>query len=271
MDKKLFIHGWATDGAVWEGIVSAFGGNEAHILTPNLPGHGSATRWLEPSLNPALAGLSGISSSTKGRIKGFGWSIGAQILLSLAARTPEKFSSLVLIGATPCFTAKADFPYAQPRALVRRMIMDMKRDTDAALKRFYPLNFTVDELAERGAKAFMQRYAPPGPIICDKGAGTDAAPTSCRQAFNYGDIITALEALYNTDIRSLLGRIKTPVLIIHGAEDNVVPVGAGQFLADNIEKATLEVFPAVGHAPFITAKEKFVEVVKAFWFTLEDN
>ncbi len=265
MDKTLFVHGWATDGRVWEGIVSALDGYAAEVLTPNLPGHGSATRWLEPSLNPALAGISGILSSTKGRIKGIGWSIGAQILLSLAARSPEKFSSLVLIGATPCFTAKADFPHAQPRALVRRMVMDMKQAPEAALKRFYPLNFTVDELAGPCADSFIRRYTPPGPIICESGTALQA----CRQAFNYSDITTALEALYNTDIRGLLERIKTPTLIIHGGQDGVVPVGAGEFLAKHIKNTTLKVFTSAGHAPFISERERFIRALQEFWLSFE--
>lgn len=263
MSKRLFIHGWATDGGVWENVAPALAAEEAEILIPNLPGHGFSARWLEPSLNPPITSTAKLISAEEGPITGVGWSMGAQVLLSLAASNPGRFSSLILIGATPCFTARSDFPYGQSRALVRRMIMDMKQDPEATLKRFYPLNFTAEEQAGGLTRAFMERYSPPGPIVCDNG-GDDTAGQACRQAFNYRDITTGLEALYNTDIRGVLGRIKTPTLIVHGKLDGVVPVGAGEFLAENMHNAALKVFPSAGHAPFITESERFIEVVKDF-------
>ncbi len=264
VSKKLFIHGWATDGEVWGDVVSALGADKDNAIIPNLPGHGAAGRWLEPSLNPAAASLLEVLSAEKGPLTGIGWSIGAEVLLTMAASSPERFSSLILIGATPCFTARSDFPYGQSKALVRRMIMDMKQNPEATLKRFYPLNFTEAELGTEATASFMERYTPPGPIICQSGSDNKPSAQACRRAFNYRDITTALEALNNTDIRGVLGRIKTPTLIIHGKLDNVVPLGAAEFMADKIENATLEVFPSAGHAPFITEPERFVTVVKGF-------
>jgi len=142
------------------------------------------------------------------------------------------------------------------------MIMDMKQEPESTLKRFYALNFTEEELGSPAAASFMERYAPPGPIVCetDSRGGTQA----CCPAFNYRDITTGLEALHNTDIRGLLGQINTPTLIVHGSDDSVVPLGAGEFMADNIKRARLEVFSRAGHAPFITREPRFIEVVKEF-------
>jgi len=262
LSRALFVHGWATDRGVWENMTSALGVGTDGALNLNLPGHGSPARWPEPSLNPALLCLAKALSNEEERLTGFGWSLGAEVLLSLAARFPEKFSTLILVGATPCFIAKKDFPHGQSRALVRRMIMDMKEAPEETLKRFYPLNFTEEELNSKAVAHFMKRYAPPGPMVCEDGNG--AGPSACHQAFNYADITTGLGALYNTDIRGLLAKIKTPVLLIHGSNDNVVPLGAAEFMAANIKNARLEVFPCSGHAPFITSEKRFIEVVKGF-------
>jgi len=261
LSKALFVHGWATDSGVWDNMTSAFG-DIYRALNVNLPGHGSSARWPEPSLNPALYCLAKALSNEEEGLTGFGWSLGAEVLLSLAARFPEKFSALVLVGATPCFIAKKDFPHGQSKALVRRMIMDMKEAPEETLKRFYPLNFTEEELRSKAVVSFMERYAPPGPLVCESGKRD--GPSACHQAFNYTDITTGLQALYNTDIRGLLTKIKTPVLLIHGSEDNVVPLGAAEFMAANMKDARLEVFSCSGHAPFITSEKRFIEVVKEF-------
>jgi len=263
VSRAVFVHGWATDSGVWANISSASGLGRDEALNLNLPGHGSPARWPEPSLNPALFYLDKALSNEEAGLIGFGWSLGAGVLLSMAARFSEKFSALVLVGATPCFVAKKDFPHGQSAALVRRMIMDMKTAPEETLRRFYPLNFTEEERNSKAAVSFMERYAPPGPIVCEGGRG-EGGPAACHQAFNYGDIATGLGALYNTDIRSLLRKINIPVLLVHGSEDNVVPLGAAEFLAANIQKARLEVFPRSGHAPFITSEKRFIEVVKEF-------
>jgi len=262
--KALFVHGWATDNAVW-GVISGALGAHTGVLNANLPGHGSTARWLEPSLNPALLKMAKLLSNEEDGLMGFGWSLGAEVLLSLAARFPKKFSALVLVGTTPCFVQKTGFSHGQSRALVRRMIMDMKADPDKTLERFYPLNFTGEELTSRAVATFMERYAPPGPIICDGETGD--GPSACHQAFNYRDITMSLEALYNTDIRGLLKDITIPVLLIHGNDDNVVPLEAAEFTANNIKRASMKVFDRAGHAPFITRERDFIEVVNKF---LED-
>ncbi|MGQ0587415.1 MAG: alpha/beta fold hydrolase [Gammaproteobacteria bacterium] len=45
----------------------------------------------------------------------------------------------------------------------------------------------------------------------------------------------------------LLGRIAAPTLVIHGAEDPLVPVAAGHDLASRIPGARLHVIPGMGH------------------------
>ncbi len=257
MSRKLFIHGWATDSGVWKDVAPALCKEEGEGILLDLPGHGGPGRWLEPSLNPALTAATRALKAEEGPLIGIGWSLGTKVLLSLAARMPEKFSALVLVGATPSFLRREGFPHGQPPALLRRMIMDIKKNPEDTLQRFYPLNFTAEERLTSSAAAFLERYAPPGPIVCE-GA------TACRQAFEYGDIATALEALYNTDIRGIISEVRAPTLIVHGKADEVVPPGAGEFLARELPGARLSVFASAGHAPFITEKERFIEVVEEF-------
>src|SRR3989304_2798773 len=161
----VFVHGWATDSGVWEGIAKEFAGS----LSIDLPGHG-------------------------GDLIGGGWSLGSQALIAAQPVLKDRFKALVLVGSTPCFVERDDFPWAQSKALVKRMIMDMKKDPAATADRFYSLNFTADEAATDEAKAFVSRYGYPGPISCEGDV------PGCFPKFKYDEITKDLEAIYTVDL-----------------------------------------------------------------------
>jgi len=56
MKSILFLHGWATDGAVWEGQLAAFS-EEYRCRALTLPGHGDGVAWRSPTLAPAVDSL----------------------------------------------------------------------------------------------------------------------------------------------------------------------------------------------------------------------
>ncbi|MBI5887821.1 MAG: alpha/beta fold hydrolase [Deltaproteobacteria bacterium] len=278
MTAFLFIHGWATDSVVWNDTAKAVAGPDWGLnpfnLNINLPGHGGKGSWDEPSFVPAVReAAERLANFPERSVVGVGWSLGAQILLSAIKegaqfkglspfRGCSPFKGLVLVGATPRFTSGADWTHGQSKALVRRMIQDMKKAPEAALKRFYELNFTPGELKTPEAAAFVNRYKYPGPFECQ--AGMDNRLPGCFPSFNYAGITAALEALYQEDLRDALGAVKCPCLVVHGDKDAVCPVEAGRFLAENIKGARLEVFTDCGHAPFLTHGELFTRLVKEF-------
>lgn len=172
----LLVHGWATDKMVWENNVTAFEAAGYKVISIDLPGHGGDEHWNEPTLEPALREINRALAGATGPVIGIGWSLGAQALLYDASINPQRYAGLVLAGATPCFCETEDFPYGQPKALVRTMISEMKKNSELTLKRFYELNFTPDELkTNEGAKRFIKRFKFPGPIECTPTA--PPAPT----------------------------------------------------------------------------------------------
>jgi pimeloyl-ACP methyl ester carboxylesterase len=61
-----------------------------------------------------------------------------------------------------------------------------------------------------------------------------------------------------------LAGIKVPVLILWGAEDNLIPVSAAKWFADAMPQARLIIYPAVGHIPMEEIPEKSAADVKAW-------
>jgi len=64
-----------------------------------------------------------------------------------------------------------------------------------------------------------------------------------------GEARQAAAALFTAseDRRSKLKTIKVPTVVIHGADDPIVPVEAGRDVAANITGADLRIIPGMGH------------------------
>ena len=249
--KLLFIHGWATDSKVWKYQVEEFSKNYS-IAVIDLPGHNGKDKWSEPTLKPAIEKilLSTVHWPLSTGFIGIGWSLGGQALLEAAAKRPNYFKGLILIGVSPCFIAKKDFPWGQSAGVAKRMLKDLKKDFTKTMERFLPLNFTEDELSSPDTRWFMELYKQP-------------YTKSFRDC-----AVTALEALLAIDLRDIVPDTKIPVLIIHGEKDNVCPVDTGKYLARNLPDARLEIFKDAGHAPFLTKPKEFNKIVKGFIETL---
>lgn len=242
----VFIHGWATDFRAWMSSVTAFD----DASTMDLPAHGARTPWTRPTLDEPVAELmnfiEGPENQDAKKIVAVGWSLGAETIIEAAAENPERFEALILIGATPSFVARDDFPHGKSPALVKRMIEDIRKNPQETLNRFYRLNFTEEELKKKEAEEFLSTYE-------------DAPPL-----FDTDGIVMALETLLKMDLRERLKDIKTPTLVVHGRHDAVVPVEAGDFLTDNIKGAHMCTFEDAGHAPFITTPAYFNRLIEEF-------
>ena len=243
----LLLHGWATDSLVWQHQVEEFS-KEHKVVTIDLPSHAEKDVWSEPTLKPAVEKLLQFTvhdSQFTGFI-GIGWSLGGQTLLETALNNPDLFKGIILVASSPCFVEKKDFQWGQPQGIAKRMLKDLKKDYTKTMERFYPLNFTKEELASSDAEWFLEYYE-----------------KRCA-AFHCDGIAKSLEALLAFDIRSSLHKIKTPALIIQGGKDNVCPSGASTYLAKNLPNANIETFDDTGHIPFLTRHKEFNQIVKRF-------
>jgi pimeloyl-ACP methyl ester carboxylesterase len=88
-----FEHGWRAPG--W---VDLLADAERQVIPVDLLGHGTADAPHDPAKYAHLE--SSIETALPdGEIDAIGFSLGAQLLLRIASRTPERFGRLVLIGA----------------------------------------------------------------------------------------------------------------------------------------------------------------------------
>jgi pimeloyl-ACP methyl ester carboxylesterase len=88
-----FEHGWRAPG--WIDLLGDVG---RKVIAVDIPGHGNAPASHDPSAYADLdrAVENALPDET---VDAIGFSLGAQLLLRVAARTPERFGRLVVIGA----------------------------------------------------------------------------------------------------------------------------------------------------------------------------
>jgi pimeloyl-ACP methyl ester carboxylesterase len=66
------------------------------------------------------------------------------------------------------------------------------------------------------------------------------------------------------DVRSLVGEIRVPTLVIVGGDDRLTPLKYSEFMATNIPGAVLKIIPGAGHIAMLEKPTEFNNVVASF-------
>ena len=75
-------------------------------------------------------------------------------------------------------------------------------------------------------------------------------------------IIEQLQACAAHDASARLAQLALPTLVVHGTEDQLLPVQNGRLIASRIPAARLEIFDEVGHLFFWERPERSAELVR---------
>jgi 2-hydroxymuconate-semialdehyde hydrolase len=241
----LLIHGsgpGVTAWANWRGIIPQLA-QTRRVVAPDMLGFGYSDRpadgryhqqrWVEHAIG-VLDAL-GIQQADI-----VGNSFGGGLALALAIRHPERVRRLVLMGSvgvsfpiTPSLDAVWGY---EPSFASMRRLMDVFA---------YDRNLVNDELAELRYQASIR------PGFQESFAQMFPAP---RQ--RWVDGLASDEA----DIRAL----PHETLVIHGREDQVIPLAASLTLAEWIARAQLHVFGHCGHWTQIEHAGRFARLVEDF-------
>jgi len=85
-----------------------------------------------------------------------------------------------------------------------------------------------------------------------------------RAASSPGAIKGVLEALRDTDVRHVLGRISAPTLVLHRRGDRAVRIGAGRHLASHIPQARFVELDGADHWAFAGDQQQVLASIKQF-------
>lgn len=175
------------------------------------------------------------------RVVLFGASEGGPACISFAAKHPDRVAGLILFDSL----AKGSFAPDYPHALHAEQF-------DAWLKQI---------VSAWGGPAGIETFAPS--LAGDPKAKAWWAGV-LRAASSPGAMKGVLQALRDTDVRHLLGRIAVPTLVLHRRGDRAVRYGAGKHLADHIPKARFIELEGADHWFFAGDRQAVVDSVRPF-------
>lgn len=229
----VFLPGWCVGRTPVSATIHELGGS---II--DLPGYGN-----EALIADFDAAIDAYAARLQPGTALGGWSLGAQMALAIAARHPHKVGKLLLVAGTTSFVQRDGWPYAMPPAMLAEFAAGIAADVEAMLPRFVG-GFNRGDARAKAVTAELLELADPRPS---------------------GEVLaTGLNWLRDVDLRTDAAKVACPTLLVHGAADPLMPLGAAEALAALIPGAQLSTFDDCAHAPFMSRPDDFLARARRF-------
>jgi len=235
----ILAHSLATHRGLWQSQVAALS-DRFRILSFDMRGHGaSSAPEAAYSFEQLAADVIGLMDALDiGTARYVGLSIGGMVGQFLGLLAPQRFERLVLAGVTSHIPAAGAALWDQRIETVRQQGMEVM--VESTLERWFtpPFRATQPELMTR-VGAMIRATPVAGYIGCGR-------------------------ALQTLDITGRLPAIRTPTLVLAGAEDTGTPVAASRTVADSIPGARFELIPQASHISCLEQPEAFNRLLLKF-------
>lgn len=238
----VFVHGFPLNRRMWEPQVSGLA-NGVRTLAPDLRGHGDSPPLPGPYEMDMLASdlndfLDALEIDEKVVLCGL--SMGGYVVFAFYRQYAHRVRSLILT-ATRAAADTAQGKSARDAMVQRVQSAGIEPIVDEmAPKLLAPGNAAHRPELVNQAKEIMLGTTPEGMIGALKGMKSrpDSTPT--------------------------LSKIETPTLVVHGAEDQIIPLQEARGMAEAITGARLEIISNAGHLLNLEQPERFNLVVSEF-------
>ena len=214
-------------------------GKSTHLLDKGAPNMGELMAAVASGKHPDVPyHLSDMADDAVGVLKALGIteahivgaSMGGMIAQLVAANHPDVTRSVTSIMST---TGKRDLPAARPEAMAALMTPPASTEREDRIKR------TINTFRIIGS---------PGYPASDAEMRAFAERENDRAPYEPTGIARQMAAIVAAPPRNdLLKNVRAPALVIHGADDPLVPVAGGKDTAASIPGAELEIVPGMGH------------------------
>jgi pimeloyl-ACP methyl ester carboxylesterase len=164
-----------------------------------------------------------------------GESLGALTCLQAVIRDPSRFVGLVLVDGAPAASRERTGP----------LVDGSRADYPQTVAAF------VDACVPEPDSEHIRRW---GRQILLR-----AEPEAAARIF---------ESHYEREVAVDLTQVSVPTLVIHGADDAIVPLAIGEAVAAAIPTSDLVVLPDTGHVPTLTRPRELVEAIDRWAATI---
>lgn len=203
-------------------------------------GIGSSTKVSEPFTIAQLADDTAalMSALELDTAHVMGISMGGMVAQELALRHPERLRSLVL----GCTYAGGEGAALTGEETMRRLAESMASgDRPRAIRTAWEANVSARFADDPAWESFLEI------------GSANAVPVAV--------IMEQMRAIVEHDTSARLADITAPTLVVHGTEDEMLPVSNAYAIAERIPDARLEIFEGVGHLFFWEEPERSAELV----------
>ncbi|MBI1358583.1 MAG: alpha/beta fold hydrolase [Acidobacteria bacterium] len=239
----VFSHGWPLTADAWEDQMIFLGARGYRCIAHDRRGHGrSEQTWDGNNLDTYADDLADLVTALDlhdaihiGHSTG-----GGEVTRYIGRHGTARVAKAVLIGAIPPLMLKTETnPGGLPISAFDELRTSMLTDRGQFFKElsapFYGANRPGSNVSQ-GLRDFFWLQGM---------MGGHKPEYDCIEAFS------------ETDLTEDLKRFDVPTLILHGDDDQIVPIGASAMLSSKIVKgAILKVYPGAPHGMCSTLKEK---------------
>jgi non-heme chloroperoxidase len=240
----VFSHGWPLNADAWDDQLYFFASNGYRAIAHDRRGHGRSTQTFNGNemdtyaddLAALVEELDLKSAIHIGHSTG-----GGEVARYIGRHGTERVAKAVLVGAVPPGMLKtAKNPDGVPIEAFDQIRAGVKADRSQFWKDlslpFYGANRPGSKVSEGVRDAFW---------LMSMQAGFPAA-YDCIKAFS------------ETEFTDDLKKFDVPTLVIHGDDDQIVPITVGGLRSSKmIEGATLKIYKGAPHGLMTTHKEQF--------------
>jgi sigma-B regulation protein RsbQ len=242
----VFAHGFGCDQNMWRFVAPAFADRYRVVLFDHVGAGGSDLAAYDAERYSSLGGYAddvvalcrGLGLSD---VVFVGHSVSAMIGVLAAARAPELFDRLVLVGPSPRYI-----------------------DDEGYVGGFGPED--IDELLDSLESNYLGWSTAMAPVIMGNAdrpeLGEELTASFCRTdpAIARG----FARVTFLSDNRADLARVAIPTLVLQCTDDVIAPRSVGAFVAQQMPNARLVMLDATGHCPNLSAPEATVEAIEGF-------
>jgi non-heme chloroperoxidase len=247
----VFSHGWPLSADAWEDQMTFLASQGYRCIAHDRRGHGRSSQpWRGNEMNTYADDLAALVESLdlRGAIHVGHSTGGGEVARYIGRHGTKRVAKAVLIGAVPPLMLKtATNPRGTPIENFDGMRAAVRADRSQFFKDlampFYGANRPGAKVSQGVRDTFW---------LQGMQAGFPAA-FDCIKAFS------------ETDFTEDLKRITVPTLILHGDDDQIVPIGASAMLSAKLVKgATLKVYPGLPHGMCTVNKDLINRDLLAF-------
>jgi len=247
----VFSHGWPLNADAWDDQLFFFASNGYRAIAHDRRGHGRSTQtWNGNDMNTYADDLAALTEELdlKKAIHIGHSTGGGEVARYIGRHGTKRVAKAVLVGAVPPGMLKtAKNPDGVPIEEFDKIRAGVKADRSQFWKdlsiAFYGANRPGSKVSEGVREAFW---------LMSMTAGFPAA-YECIKAFS------------ETEFTDDLKKFDVPTLVIHGDDDQIVPITVGgQRSVKLIAGATLKVYKGAPHGLMTTNKEQFNADLLAF-------